>query len=234
MAICALRSPGSSTTWGAISKEDASQKRQPFTTDRSVKSTPIHQRPKNAMRSTLKYLIFSLLTACGYHTTTTHPHVSVAPIPGDHTGRLRSHLIECLAASSYTYDPSNPDYELQVEIIEDSSSREDHDIGVRYARDPSGETTPLLVATERRALLAATLSLTDLTSNKATAPITLRASYDYEFDSDLLDDKAVGSTPLIRYSFGQLENAPAARETAYALLEKKLARRIVSYLEVAR
>lgn len=186
------------------------------------------------MRTTLKYLSFSLITSCGYHTTTSHPHISVAPIPGDHTGRLRSHLIECLAASSYTYDPSNPDYELHVEITEDSSTREDHEIGVRYARDPSGAPTPLLVATERRALLAATISLTDLTSDKATQPVTLRSSYDYEFDSDLLDDKAVGSTPLIRYSFGQLENAPAARETAYSLLEKKLAKCIVSYLELAR
>lgn len=186
------------------------------------------------MRTTLKCLTFSLVTSCGYHTATSHPHVSVAPIRGDHTGRLRSHLIECLAASSYTYDPSNPDYELQIEITEDSSTREDHDIGVRYARDPSGASTPLLIATERRALMAATISLTNLASDKVTSPVTLRSSYDYEFDSDLLDDKAVGSTPLIRYSFGQLENAPAARETAYSLLEKKLAQRIVSYLELAR
>lgn len=186
----------------------------------------------------LKCLIFSLfiglIPSCGYHTATSHPHICVAPIPGDHTGRLRSHLIEQLAASSYTYDPTNPDFELQVEITEDSSSREDHDIGVRYARDPSGATTPLLVATERRALLAATISLADLSSNKVTSPVTLRSSYDYEFDSDLLDDKAVGSVPLIRYSFGQLENAPAARETAYSLLEERLAQSIVSYLELAR
>lgn len=186
------------------------------------------------MSATLKCLAFSLITSCGYHSTISHPHIAVAPISGDHTGRLRSHLIECLAASSYTYDPVDPDYELQVEMTEDSSTREDHDIGVRYARDPSGSLTPLLVATERRALLAVTISLTHLSTSKTQDPITLRASYDYEFDSDLLDDKAVGTTPLIRYSFGQLENAPAARETAYALLEKKLARSIVSYLELAR
>ena len=177
---------------------------------------------------------FSLLGSCGYHTAASHATICVAPIPGDHTGRLRSHLIACLAASSYTYDPSSADYELQVEIIEDSSTREDHDIGVRYARRDSGALTDLLVATERRALLAATISLANLTSNKTTSPVTLRSSYDYEFDSDLLDDKAVGSKPLIRYSFGQLENAPAARETAYSLLEKKLAQSIVSYLELAR
>jgi hypothetical protein len=164
--------------------------------------------------------------------------IAVAPIDGDYTGRLRSQVIESIANSSYAYDPENPDYELHIEITQDATTQEDRDIGMRYAKSPSGDETDLVVSTERRALMTARITLTDLATNRAMPTITLRSTYDYDFDSDLLDDKAVstpsGTVPLIRYSLGQLENAPAARETAYRLLEKKLAKSIVSYLELAR
>ena len=201
---------------------------------KKISNSPLNQRLLKSL-----FILSLLLSSCGYRTLSHLSRIDVAPIEGDHAGNLRSHLIESLSSSSYIYDPASPDYELHVEVLEDASNREDGDIGVRYARSSDGDKSDLLVSTERRAVLVARLSLTDLSTNKPLSdPVVLRASYDYEFDSDLLDDKAVstasGTQPLIRYSYGQMENAPAARETAYSLLEKKLAHRIALYLQLAR
>jgi len=184
--------------------------------------------------------IFSLCS-CGYRGLSSKDNSAVylPPVKGDYEGKLYARLAESLGAlGSFSSSLNDADLELIVEVIEDPIRKKEREIGFRFARNPLKE-SKMLVPSERRQTLFAKVTLKQTSSGKVVfGPRTFRAEADYDFDSDLFDDKAVRvggvNVPLVRYSLGQLENHETARETAKGDLVRKLASKITSYITCIR
>lgn len=184
----------------------------------------------------------AVVTSCGYRGLSAKDHsvIFLPPIKGDYEGLLYANLAESLASvGAFSNSLSHSDLELTVEVTDDPFREQEREIGFRFARNPFDKETKMLVPSERRQSLFTRITLKDTSTGKVVlGPKTLRAEVDYDFDSDLFDDKAVpvggANVPLVRYSLGQLENHETARETARGELTRKLASKITSYITCVR
>ena len=192
-------------------------------------------------RSLLLAFFFSLflavLTSCGYRPLTRESTSAyyICPIDGDFEGRLYTDLAEELAKSGrYLSSHSDASYELSIAIVGNPIRKDEEEIGFRYATSPT-KSNKMLVPAEKRQAFHVSLSVIELSSGKCIlGPETIRADVDYDFDSDLFDDKVVatpsGNEALVTFSLGQLENHETAKRTASRRLSKRLASQIANYL----
>lgn len=182
-------------------------------------------------------LLGLFLTSCGYKTlsSTSSSAYYICPIDGDFEGRLYTDLAEQLAKSGrYLSSHSDAEYELSIAIVSNPIRKDEEEIGFRYAESPT-KGNKMLVPSEKRQALYVSLSVVEISTGKCIlGPELIRAEVDYDFDSDLFNDKVVstpsGNEALVTFSLGQLENHETAKRTASRRLSKRLASQIANYL----
>jgi len=177
------------------------------------------------------------LFGCGYRplSSSSSSTYYICPIDGDFEGRLYTDLAEALAKSGrYLSSHSDAAYELSIAIVSNPIRKDEEEIGFRYAESAT-KGNQMLVPSEKRQALYVSLSVIELASGKCVlSPEVIRAEVDYDFDSDLFDDKVVstptGTEALVTFSLGQLENHETAKRVASRRLSKRLASQIANYL----
>lgn len=168
------------------------------------------------------------LSSCGYHAGTggvvdCYSSVCIPMVTGDVEGHLTAELVKELTRSSHlSYEQEEGDLILLVEFVE---AREEN-VGYRFERTVDTNTaTKRIVPTEGRLTAIVSICVTERCSGKTViGPTRLAASVDYDHDYYT----NIQGTP--RFSLGQLEDTGVARDSATLPLDKKVAERVVEYL----
>lgn len=197
------------------------------------------KRVLHSIFSIIAALVLALLflPACGYKALSSASNSAyyICPIEGDYEGKLYTDLAEELAKSGrFLSSHKDAEYELSVAIVSNPIRKDEEEIGFRYAESPT-KGNKMLVPSEKRQALYVSLSVIELSSGKCVlGPEVIRDEVDYDFDSDLFNDKVVntpdGGEALVTFSLGQLENHEIAKRTASKRLSKRLASKIANYL----
>lgn len=182
-------------------------------------------------------MIFLLFASCGYRFYPEHfvrgQSVCVVPfVEGDEEGIFTSELIAKLSQAGIVHKGDREGYRLVVKLLPQESEK----IGFRI--DPQkvhGKVRKNLLALEGRKSIIAEISLWEK-GEKLFDKVEIEASADYDFvDGDSIQDlKFVDRKGQIQtvlpFSLGQLEPEPAASSAATFPLYRRLAEKIVDYL----
>lgn len=176
----------------------------------------------------LVFLSLLGVTGCGYRIENicSNSTLTIPFIRGDSDGRLTNAVTRQIDTSGlYRITNCDGHETLCIQLINCC----EQNIGFRYDDNKEGEMTRTLVPIEVRYTLTIELSLIHCGTGKTTlGPIQLSASVDFDHDYYSSADS------VNTFSLGQLTNVESARYTAYDVVSRKLAAKIVDYLYAIR
>jgi Lipopolysaccharide-assembly len=171
-------------------------------------------------------LVF-IFSSCGYlpgqgGILDSYQTIFVPFVDGDIDGELTASLVKHFSTqSSFTYSSENSDLILKVKVID----FRDENIGFRYDRNKKGHITHSVIPTETRLTMAAEVVVIESSSGKnVLGPVKIAASVD--FDHEYYSSR----NGVNIFSLGQLSDIDEARDAVMTPLNRKLARKIVEFL----
>jgi hypothetical protein len=173
-------------------------------------------------------LTIFVLSSCGYHMGSPLPNnlsrssVTVPFIKGDLTGDLTQALIYELTTSGYRYVHRQGDILIRVQLLEVRAD----DIGFRYERESDNDVKKSLIPAETRLTAKAQVEVIDASTCCQLLP-TFCVSEFVEFDHEYYTAR----DGVNIFSLGQLSDYDAGKEAAQMPLNRKLAQKIVLYLD---
>jgi hypothetical protein len=194
----------------------------------------------------MKYLLLLLLcVGCGGYYSLNQPlmrgenpvTITVAPIPGDVDGMLRTALIDALSSSgSFLYTGGRAQYELTVKILSNTKDK----IGYKYDQKPiTGAIINRLIPNEGRRAVEVEATLTERsTKKKIKGPIRISGSADYDYvnsnsyDNLIVDPASGNKQSVLAYSLGQLGSEEEASNTAQNPAFRIVAKKTANYLRL--
>lgn len=187
---------------------------------------------ENNVRSFLTHCVLNIILAmcissCGYQwghggSISACRTISIPYVGGDWDGNLTSALVKQLSQSSpLIYLPSGGDLILQVKIVDSSSDN----IGFRYDHNKDGHAKKSVIPDETRWTMWVEVQMIEA----ATGEIVLgpaRLYADVEFDHDYYSMR----NDINVKSLGQLTDVDDAYDAAEKPLNRRLAQKIVDYI----
>ena len=174
----------------------------------------------------LFFLIFCL-SGCGYHYGQGNPFtgyrtISVPYIQGDWNGELTADIVRELSQSTnLTYVRNGGALVLLAKVVD----VQDDNIGFRYFRNKRNEIKKSVVPDETRLTATAEITVLEAASgNTLAGPVYIAASVD--FDHDYYTTRHGVNI----FSLGQLTDIDEAQDAATRPLNRRLAQKIVDYL----
>lgn len=148
--------------------------------------------------------------------------ITVPYVEGDWDGQYTAALVhELVQSGTITYVSSGGNFRLQVSL----QDYEDQNIGFRYDRSNHGKIRSRIVPDETRLRVIAEVAVVETFSdNIVLGPVRLSA--EVEFDHDYTSSR----NGINIFSMGELVDYDAAYEAAQVPLQRKLARKIVDYI----
>jgi|JI9StandDraft_1071089.scaffolds.fasta_scaffold22057_4 hypothetical protein len=193
---------------------------------------------RKSPRNRWVFLIFAILTGCGYHTTLSKEDpltISIPLITNDEEGYLRNFLAKELTSSGgFIYTAHTCRYQLIVEILQDKIDA----VGYSWDKTPlEGDREKRLYPSEERRVIQAKVRILDTDTDKDRVPpflVTSRVQFDFVNPTVLENIEFVDLTgekmTVLQFSQGQLDSQEGGRDASYKPLYKDLASRIVGKL----
>lgn len=177
--------------------------------------------------SALFICLLVVLTACGYQwgqggIYAPYATISIPYVEGDWNGSLTAQIIKEMSCSgNLTYVNNGGSLILKVYIVD----VEEEDVGFRYDLKKDGKIRKSIIPDETRLIISADIYLIEAISGKVLlGPV--RVSGETEFDHDYYSSQ--GGVNV--FSLGQFTDIDEAGDAAEYPMNRRLAEKIVSYI----
>lgn len=167
------------------------------------------------------------LFSCGYQwgdggLSSSYRTISVPYVEGDWNGDLTAAIVQQISQTgTLKYRVNDGDLILIVSVVDER----DQDIGFRYDRKKDGKFRSRIIPDETRIFITAEMKVMEAISGTIIlGPVRITA--DVDFDHDYYSTR--GGVNI--FSLGQLTDEDEAREAAHVPLNRRLAKKIVDYV----